>query len=112
VLALQRRAACLLVITEGDRRRSVATGKLFEYLAARRPVLVLGEGTEAARIAVDAGVGTAVSATDPSAIAAALRQVLETPDARPQPSDGELRQYAYPALAARLAELIEDVCER
>jgi glycosyltransferase involved in cell wall biosynthesis len=111
VLALQRRAACLLVITEGDRRRSVATGKLFEYLAARRPVLVLGEGTEAARIAVDAGVGTAVSATDPSAIAAALRQVLETPDARPQPSDGELRQYAYPALAARLAELIEDVCE-
>ena len=39
-----------LSITEGSTRRSVATGKLFEYLAARRPVLVLGEGTAAADI--------------------------------------------------------------
>ena len=68
-LALQSAADTLLVVTEGASRRSVATGKVFEYLAARRPILVLGEGTEAARIVVDAGAGTVTSASDPGAIA-------------------------------------------
>jgi glycosyltransferase involved in cell wall biosynthesis len=108
VLALQRAADWLLVITEGDRRKSVATGKLFEYLAAGKPVLVLGEGTEAARIAAEAGTAIAVSAVDPRAIAGGLQQVAASSD-RPPPA-GNVEQYSYPALAARLAELIESVC--
>jgi glycosyltransferase involved in cell wall biosynthesis len=110
VLALQRAADWLLVITEGDRRKSVATGKLFEYLAAGRPVLVLGEGTEAARIAADAGRAVAVSAVDPRAIAECLHHVRES-TAEP-PSSGTVEQYSYPVLAARLGELIESVCDR
>ncbi len=76
-LALQRAADTLLVVTEGASRSSVATGKVFEYLAARRPILVLGEGTEAARIVADAGAGTATSASDPVQIASILRAALE-----------------------------------
>ena len=106
VLALQRAADWLLVITEGDRRKSVATGKLFEYLAAGKPVLVLGEGTEAARIAADAGPSLAVSAVDPRAIAEGLQQVDASAAEPPRSVD----QYSYPVLAARLAELIESVC--
>ncbi len=44
-LALQRAADALVVIAAGSPgypAESVATGKLFEYLAAERPVLVLG----------------------------------------------------------------------
>jgi glycosyltransferase involved in cell wall biosynthesis len=110
-LALQRAADSLLVVTEGSRRRSVATGKLFEYLAAGRPVLVLGEETEAARIVADAGAGFAVSATDPGAIAAALRRLVDSPPGQGA-SPENVSRYSYPELVQRLDELIEDVCER
>jgi glycosyltransferase involved in cell wall biosynthesis len=105
-LALQRAADALLVITGGARRRSVATGKLFEYLAAARPVLVLGEETEAARIVAETGAGYSTSADDPEAIAAALRRLVDSPPT----VETNAEEYAYPELARRLAELIEDVC--
>jgi glycosyltransferase involved in cell wall biosynthesis len=107
-LALQRAADALLVVTEGARRRSVATGKLFEYLAAARPVLVLGEETEAARIIAETGAGFATSAEDPDEIAKALRRLVESPPSPTARTNAE--KYAYPELAKRLAELIEAVC--
>jgi glycosyltransferase involved in cell wall biosynthesis len=110
-LALQRAADSLLVVTEGSRRRSVATGKLFEYLAAGKPVLVLGEETEAARIVTETGSGFAASATDPTAIAAALRRLVEASSTDP-PSTKNISRYSYPELAERLSALIEDVCGR
>jgi glycosyltransferase involved in cell wall biosynthesis len=106
-LALQRAADSLLVITEGH-RRSVATGKVYEYLAAARPVLVLGEETDAARIVTETGAGFATSAEDPEAIAGALRRLVESP---PEPAQRDaVASYSYPVLAGRLADLIEDVC--
>ena len=107
-LALQRAADTLLVVTEGSTRRSVATGKLFEYLGSGRPILVLGDDTEAARIVRDAGAGIATSATDSGAIADALRHLAETPLAAGARADAAAR-YAYPAIAARFAQTIERV---
>jgi glycosyltransferase involved in cell wall biosynthesis len=107
-LALQRAADTLLVVTEGPSRRSVATGKVFEYLAAKRPILVLGEGTEAARIVLDAGAGIATSASDPVEIEASLRQLLSDPPGV-DGGDDVLDRYSYPRLVERLAALIEDV---
>jgi glycosyltransferase involved in cell wall biosynthesis len=107
-LALQSAADTLLVVTEGASRSSVATGKVFEYLAARKPILVLGEGTEAARIVADAGAGSATSASDPGAIASGLRAALEgapTVESR----DEALERYSYPRLVERLAALIEEI---
>ena len=109
-LALQRGADGLLVVTEGRRRPSVATGKLFEYLAARRPILVLGEGTEAARIVDDAGAGVAAPADAPAAIAEALRRLVAEPPGGAAPA--AIDRYAYPALADAYAQLIEEVCAR
>jgi glycosyltransferase involved in cell wall biosynthesis len=109
VLGLQRQAGSLLVITEGARRRSVATGKLFEYLAAGRPILVLGEETEAARIVAETGTGIATSASDPRRIATALRELVERP---PERQERSVEQYSYPAIAQRLAEVIERAAAR
>jgi glycosyltransferase involved in cell wall biosynthesis len=106
-LALQRAADTLLVVTEGVGRRSVATGKLFEYLAAGRPILVLGDGTEAARIVAETGSGIGVPADDARAIAAALRRIVEEPPAPPEP--GAAQAYGYPVLIDRLAAAIESV---
>ena len=106
-LALQRAADALLVVTGGAERRSVATGKLFEYLASGRPILVLGDETEAARIVGETGSGFSAPASDPRAIVDALRRVVEAPPS-PRPVEA-VASYAYPALVGRLGETIDDV---
>jgi glycosyltransferase involved in cell wall biosynthesis len=102
-LALQRAADSLLVIAQGASARSVATNKLFEYLAARRPVLVLGSESEAARIVAETGGGIAAD-DDPGAIAAALRRLVA---GDVQARGVGLERYAWPALAERFEREIE-----
>jgi glycosyltransferase involved in cell wall biosynthesis len=107
-LRLQRAADVLLVVTEGSRRRSVATGKLFEYLTADRPILVLGEETEAARIVAATGRGAATSADDSRAISAALRRAVE--EDWPSLTDGgAVQEYSWEHLAGAYAALVEQV---
>ena len=74
-LELQRAASGLLLLTSGS-RRGEATGKLFEYLAAERPILVLGEDSEAARIVRATASGLVAPAADVPAIAAALEELI------------------------------------
>jgi glycosyltransferase involved in cell wall biosynthesis len=103
-LALQRAADSLLVVAEGASLRSVATNKLFEYLAAGRPVLVLGEGSEAARIVQEARAGIVAPGNDPQAVAAALRRLMA---GEIKPSGTGLEGFAWPVLAERFEEEIE-----
>ena len=109
-LVLQRAADTLLVVTEGAGRRSVATGKLYEYLAASRPILVLGDETEAGRIVTETGSGLAVPASDPKAIADALRRIVSDP-LEPAAPDAA-REYAYPELVHRLEGVLDRVAAR
>ena len=106
-LALQR-AADSLVLIAGDHRPSVATGKLFEYLAADRPILVLGERSVAARIVESTRSGIVTSADDPARIAAALVALV---DGGPAAGGGDralvLERYGWPSLARGMAERVE-----
>jgi glycosyltransferase involved in cell wall biosynthesis len=109
-LALQRSADGLLVIT-GRSRRSEATGKLFEYLATGRPLLVLGDQAEAGRIVLDAGAGV-VSADRPTDVARSLVGLIEGAAGSTGNGAGGGRateRYAYPSLARRMAEQIEQI---
>jgi glycosyltransferase involved in cell wall biosynthesis len=96
------------VITEGSKQKSVATGKLFEYLAAGRPILVLGEETEAARIVEEVGAGFSAPAHDVAGIAAALRRLVDRPPLKGAPPDA-IKRYSYPELTRAYAALIEEV---
>jgi len=109
VLELQRAADLLLVVTEGPRRTSVATGKLFEYLATTRPILVLGSETEAARIVLNAKRGIATSADEPRVIASALRTVIDE-GLSPVADQDEVDRYSWPRVAAAYAALVDEVC--
>ena len=104
-LALQRAADALVVIAAGTAAESVATGKLFEYLGALRPVLVLGEQTEAARIVARARAGVAASERDPRSVADALERLLDSP---PTPDAGSVAAYSWPALAMKFERLVEE----
>ena len=109
-LALQRAADSLLVIAKGSSLRSVATAKLFEYLAARKPILVLGEESAAASIVEKAGAGLVTSASDPGAIAASLRRLVDGP--LPATTEAAAEAFSYPVIAERYAEVIERVRSR
>jgi len=103
-LALQRAADVLVLVTSGV-RTGEATGKLFEYLAAGRPILVLGAGSAAGTIVAEADAGVAIPTHDADAAEAALRQILA---GRLAASPASAREaFAYPALAARYERVIE-----
>lgn len=61
VMDLQRRSSVLLLLLNNTPGAAgIVTGKLFEYLAARRPILVIGpENGDAARIVKESGAGEA-----------------------------------------------------
>lgn len=99
-LTLQRRAGTLLLLTSPN--AGEATGKLFEYLAAGRPILALARGSEAGRIVEETGTGEVAEAGDEAAIAAALRRAAV--GALPYAPRG-LERFTYPGPAETVAGL-------
>lgn len=103
-LGLQRRADALVLIASPD--GSEATGKLFEYLSAGRPILALA-GPEVARIVAATGTGVTVRPDDPDAIMAQLRRLIAGELAREYHPE-RMEEYIYPGPAKRVAEVIEE----
>ena len=102
-LALQREADALLLLAQPIRSQLLNI-KLFEYLAAERPLLALAAGTEAGRV-IEAVGGDAVRADDPEAIAGALARASRGGLATPRA--GAVAEYTYPAPAEGLAAAVE-----
>jgi glycosyltransferase involved in cell wall biosynthesis len=107
-LALQREADALLLLAQPTRSQLLNI-KLFEYLAAGRPILALAAGTDAGRVVEEIG-GRSVPADDPAAIAAALAELAGGPP-EPPPADA-IEPYTYPAPAERMAEAVEAAIAR
>jgi glycosyltransferase involved in cell wall biosynthesis len=107
-LTLQRGADALLLLAS-SRRTQLLNFKLFEYLAAGKPILALAAGTEAGRVVAETG-GEAVPADDVDAIVAALRRVVAG-DLRP-PDPAARERYSYPQVAERMAAVAERVAAR
>lgn len=103
-LALQRAADALLLIAAPGRTQ-LANLKLFEYLAAERPVLGLAGGTEAGRIVLETGGGDVVRSDDVPAIREALTKLVAGELTSPDP--GAVGEYTYPRIAERMAAAVE-----
>jgi glycosyltransferase involved in cell wall biosynthesis len=115
-LALQRDSeALLLLIPEAEGRgRGVLSGKVFEYLAAERPILaaVPPDGA-AARLLRDVGVATIVAPDDVEGLAAALadlerRWKAGELDGAPLEDDAR-RRLSRRARVEELAELLRSL---
>jgi glycosyltransferase involved in cell wall biosynthesis len=105
-LRLQREADALLLITSSE--RSIATGKLYEYLASGRPILALAGENEAARIVEETGTGTVVAPDDVAGTRRTLAEVA-TGELQNSYEPHDLDAYVYPAPAEALSALIERV---
>ena len=103
-LALQRRADALVLITSDDVSQS--TAKLYEYLAARKPIIALAEDNEAARIVRDTQRGRDVAPTTSTRSLAALRRVASGDLVR-EYAPRDVERYIYPAPAEAIVELVE-----
>lgn len=110
-VAAQRDADALLLLTSPG-HRSQATGKLYEYLTAARPIIALADGNEAARVIAQTGTGVSVPPDDVAAIAGALAQLLDGALAVEPGHDDELAQYRYPGPARAMAAVVEDAIAR
>jgi glycosyltransferase involved in cell wall biosynthesis len=103
-LALQRAANALLLLAQPTRTQLV-NFKLFEYLAAGRPILALAAGTEAGRLAAEAGTDPIVAADDPEAIATALATLLDDRLTGPDPAAAS--RFRYPSPAEAMSQVLE-----
>jgi glycosyltransferase involved in cell wall biosynthesis len=110
-LGIQRSANALVLFVDG-RRPSIATAKLYEYLSARRPIVVIGEGSVAARIVEESGAGLVVPGGNPGAIAGVLHRLLRDPEGLPGPTPEAVQRYSYARLAVQMAEQVEQAIAR
>jgi len=103
-------ADALLLVIGGDSESAagVMTGKLFEYLRAGRPILLLGAPNgEAAQLLRKTGAGEALDHSEPSHVAALLSRWMAGAAPRPAPESAAV--YERRALAGRLGEFLRAV---
>lgn len=103
------RADVLLVEAGANIAHYAVRAKLFEYMAARRPVLALAEKGETARIVKTSGVGGCVRPSHPSEIEAFIAERLtEKRTGRPSVFANRLpTEFDRRLLTRRLAELLD-----
>lgn len=84
-------------------------GKLFQYLGAGRPILVLAHESEAAEIARRSGLGRIAPPDDPSAIATALQEYWDdrhSLEARYAPDRDYIQRFSCDAMLDRLESIL------
>jgi hypothetical protein len=109
-LGLQQAADGLLLIPGGA---GATTAKVYEYLAARKPIFAVTErDSVAAQLLRSAGEHTAADAEDPDGLAVAFRAYMARWKAEAAPfqprSDFDLDAYEYGSLGRRILELLSD----
>jgi len=108
----QRTATVLLLPLRNDPEyRPILPGKLFEYLAARRPVLGIGQPDGAmARVLEEEGAGVTAGWEDAAAMRAFLDQAWEQFRAGGVPATaGDIGKYSRRNLTKALADLLNRV---
>jgi glycosyltransferase involved in cell wall biosynthesis len=105
---VMRESTALLLFNDARLARYIP-GKLYEYLAARRPVIVFGEGGESAELVRKLGAGWIVPAADTEALGAVLDQLLRDP--RPSGNAHDIERWLARHTRERLARDLIDLLE-
>lgn len=109
-LSLLRSADVLALVSVGENAR-VVPAKLFDYFAARRPILAITDQTEPARLVTGAGAGLVAPPEDPERIAAALsdlKRLVSRPDRGDVP-EAAVAPFAASVQAEQFAAVLDEV---
>lgn len=111
-LRIQQKADVLLLLLWNDpREKGVFTGKVFEYMGARRPILVLGpEDNVASQTILERRAGTVLN--EPGAIARQLMNWIKTKREKgmvPPPPADSVKGFTREEQTERLGEFLESV---
>ena len=99
----------LLIVDTGETSDGVIPGKLFEYVAARRPIFALCDPGATQQIIERAGLGRAVPAESADACEAMLREWLARPVPEQVAADEVyLNQFDRREITRRLATLLDE----
>jgi glycosyltransferase involved in cell wall biosynthesis len=100
----------LLIVDTGGTSNGVIPGKLFEYVAARRPIFALTDPGATADIITKGRLGLVVSVNDVAACKVALEKVLaSTVPQRLNADESYLSQFDRRVITAQLAELFDEL---
>jgi glycosyltransferase involved in cell wall biosynthesis len=114
-LIMNSQALLLLITTESPRGEGILTGKLFEYLASRKPIIAIAPPNGlAAKIIKSLGVGAVVSPWDVSLIKKTLDTFYEQwKRGELFRAEGNISNYSRKFLTQQLAQIFENVsCEK
>ncbi|MGE5424868.1 MAG: glycosyltransferase, partial [Syntrophothermus sp.] len=106
-----RSRVLLLLLNNTPNVKSIVSGKLFEYLAARRPILAVGPVFgDAARIIGDAGAGKICDFEDETAARKAILELYQEykNQDKGQP-EGNIDSYSRKALTGKIATLLDEI---
>lgn len=102
----------LLLLNQQSNAQGRIPGKLFEYLAARRPILCLQPvESDVAGILKETGAGTACLYEDAAAIKAAVRQLYAQYESGQlqAPVDAQIDRYSIRRLTGEIAGLLGEI---
>lgn len=103
----------LLIVDTGQTSDGVIPGKLFEYVASRRPIFALCDPGATKQIIERADLGVVVDAQDVAQCEAALRQILSVPVPVVAPrNEAYLARFDRREISRHLANLLDDVARR
>ena len=103
----QMREADALLVIQPDSPLQIP-GKIYEYLATRRPLLLVGGEGATANLVQRHRLGLACR-NDPDEIRQVMTDVLEGRQALSAPSQEEIDRFNYRSLTADLAQVLDDV---
>ena len=102
----------LLIVDTGETSSGVIPGKLFEYVASRRPIFALVDPGATQEIVEKAGLGVVVPAKSVDACREALREWLSKPAPEQWKGDEDyLQQFDRRVISERFAELLDRMVE-
>jgi len=107
-------SALLLIIDDAPASRSIVTGKLFEYVGARKPIFALAPDGAAAYLVRSLDAGVVVHPNDMVEIKRALGRLVEQWEQKSlhYPADaGKARQYERKHLTRELAGLFDKLVQ-
>lgn len=111
----QRESQVLLLLTWNDPdEKGVYTGKIFDYLAAKRPVLAVGQYESVATDLVNqtqAGVHVSSDAEIQNQILKFYREYKEYGYVKYSGISSEIENYSQREMVKKFAEVLEKICE-